>query len=144
MTVPATNLVECPKCCGIGTFRVWAHIANGDCFLCGSAKTVTKAQAGRWLASQMPAAPVAAPVAEVEDNTTRKTVEIAGLGVCRIRRWEDGDMRVDLDDMNGWWLLIRVEAGRVVVARDERGPVVCDGLRDTRHVVGCLQKALKR
>ncbi len=150
MTLTDTNpaaLVECPKCCGVGNFRNWRHIANGDCFLCGSAKTVTVAEAGRWLASQVDRAPVAEPVTAPVDGLQRRTVDVPGLGSCRMTRWDDGEIRVDLParvmvrGTAGQWLIIRVTDGIV------RPVVVCDGMRPAadlvRQVVGHLQAALR-
>ena len=49
----AIATVTCPKCSAVGSFRHFAHIQAGVCFLCNGAKTVTMTAASRWLASQM-------------------------------------------------------------------------------------------
>ena len=162
-TRTATNRpadIECPKCFGVGTFRIWAHIHGGACFLCGGAKTVTEAEANSWLASQLRSAGIAtheAP-APVADNNQRRTVMVNGLGSCRITRYEDGEMRVDLDSFGyrdrdgdhvqgGLWIVIAVEGGKVRTARDEDGDKLgCNGVLRSpaleRHVIGAMQGAL--
>ena len=159
----STALVECPKCSGVGNFRNWRHIANGDCFLCGSAKEVTLACAGRWLASQVDRAPRSQgePVERVDDGLKRRTVDVSGLGLCRMVRYEDGEIRVDFDGLGwrdeydhrqvgGMWLVISVKDGRVKTARDSEDGrrLGCNGILGgtgelERHVLECLQRAIK-
>lgn len=157
-------LIECPKCIGAGRFDRFAHIANGDCFLCGSAKVVDRATASRWFASQVDRAPRREEPVGVqtrgEDGLARKTVVIPNLGKCRIVRYADGAMRIDLDEfayrfdgernVGGLWLVVVVEDGRVETAIDEDGGrlacfgLVCGTGELERHVLGCLQSALRR
>lgn len=136
-------MVDCPKCTGAGEFRHFAHIANGRCFLCGGAKSVTKAKAGRWISAQIrgdmalarqatadePPAPAAPP-------RPTKEVRLPGFGRVRIVRLRDGRFSVDVSDpeagaIQAWFV---VEDARVRVTK------VTNGLADRRQE---LQRALQ-
>ena len=122
MNAITNPIVDCPKCCAIGSFRAFAHIHNGICFLCLGEKRVSKAAAGRWLASQVDAAPVstksAAPKAPARPT---KTVDMGAWGKVLICRMDDGtftarDVMAPGDhDFNGYVVYFAVTAGRVAV-----------------------------
>ena len=77
-TLTATNQqkVECPRCLGSGEFRIWRHIADGECFFCHGDKMVTMYKASQY---DKPSKPF-----ELPKNV--KIVEIEGLGQCDITK----------------------------------------------------------
>jgi len=58
----AAETVTCPKCSGTGHLRAFAHIANGDCFACGTTGTV---RSSSLMATAAPA-PTAGRVIDTE------------------------------------------------------------------------------
>jgi DnaJ-class molecular chaperone len=45
------QLVECPRCFGLGVFRNWRHIDGGRCFTCRGEGRVTLSVCGFYLAN---------------------------------------------------------------------------------------------
>ena len=163
MNAATNKMIECPKCFGSKRFSRFAHIVGGDCFLCGAAGKVTEAEAASWLGSQhgsTPAPKVTKNVQTVrEDGTKRKIVDVPGLGECKITRYTDGDMRVDVADapgdlhsdgerLCGLWLIIRVVDGQIRVQKQGGSDFACYGLtaypERMQRYTQALQRALKR
>ena len=115
----------CPKCNGTGHLTAFAHIANGDCFMCGGTGRVEAAKDGGTAGSEPRGC---------------KTVQLPGIGSACI--WRDAvGFVADVCDARGksagriWF---GVKAGRVVVDS------VSDGIRGRgRQYSRALQAAYR-
>ena len=132
-TLIATNQqkVECPRCLGSGEFRIWRHIADGECFFCHGAKMVTMYKASQDKPSKPPELP------KLPKNV--KIVEIEGLGQCEITKTSEKAFHLSCEKGAVWF---NIEDTTV------KSLILSDGFRqnlDTRiEVKKILQKALKR
>ena len=115
----------CPKCNGTGHLTAFAHIANGDCFMCGGTGRVEASKDAGTVGSE---------------PRGYKTVQLPGIGSACIWRGAVGFI-ADVCDARGniagrvWF---SVKAGRVVVN------TMSDGIRGRDHQYGRALQAAYR
>lgn len=106
MTTTETHmdLVSCPKCQGAGSFRAFAHYANGVCFACMGAGQVRAGKAENRVG--------------IQNQRTHRSVTLPSFGAAVVTRDSVG-FKLDYDHGSVWFSVV---AGKVTDVTVSDGP----------------------